>query len=240
MSAVDALSAPIAVFGDLEVDVWGLLIGGETPQLAVAGLTSADVEMRTLDLDLEDSEIWTLTAPGCALRVERAGAAATTTAGGDQGLEPCRVSGAVTVDGVERELDVGGVRSDGFTLEGRDSLRLFASWFPAGHEVALLAVRPKGAKGHDRDSVGVVARGEEHPLVVDPRLSTTYDHGGQPRRVGVELWLGDDEEGELWPRRVAGTATGSRVDRSGVSAYAFECKSRGETGAGIYVLAHRD
>jgi hypothetical protein len=236
MSAVDALSAPIAVFGDLDADVWGVLIGGDTPQLAVAGLTTADVELRPMDLDLEDGEIWTLTAAGCALRVERAGAT-TMTAVGAQRLEPCRVSGAVTVEGIERELDVGGVRDAEFMLGGRDSLRLFASWFPAGHEVALLAARPKGAKGHDRDSVSVVARGEEHPLVIDPRLSTTYDHHGEPRRVGIELWLGEDEEGDLWPRRVAGTATGSRVDRSGFSAYAFECASRGETGAGIYVLA---
>ncbi len=236
MSAADALSAPIAVFGDLDADVWGVLIGGETPQLAVAGLTTPDVELRPMRLDREDGEIWTLTAAGSALRVERAGATTTTTKG-DQGLEPCRVSGAVTVEGIERELDFGGVRSAGFTLEGRDSLRLFASWFPAGHEIALLAARPKGAKGHDRDSLDVVARGEEHPLVIDPRLSTTYDHHGEPRRVGIELWLGEDEDGDLWPRRVAGTATGSRVDRSGLSAYAFECASRGETGAGIYVLA---
>jgi hypothetical protein len=83
----------------------------------------------------------------------------------------------------------------------------------------------------------VVARGEEHPLVLDPRLSTTYDHDGDPRRVGVELWLGDDEQGELWPRRVAGMATGARVGRTGFSAYVFECTSRGELGAGIYVLA---
>lgn len=234
--------APIAIFGDRDADLWGVVIGGETPQVAVARLASADVELRTLDLDLGDGETWTVNAPGCALRVERADADAGTDAGADDGapvLEPCRVCGAATIGGIELEFDVGGVRSDGLTLDGRDSLRLFASWFPAGHDVALLSSRPQGAKGHDRDGVGAVARGEEHPLVVDPRLSTTYGHDGQPRRVGVELWLGDDPEGDLWPRRVAGTATGSRVDRSGFSAYAFECASRGEIGAGVYVLARR-
>ena len=238
MRAVESLSAPIAIFGDLDADVWGVVIGGGTPQLAVAGITTADVELRPVDLDLEDGEIWTLTGSGYAMRVERA-TATTTTDPGDAGLEPCRVSGAATIEGVERELDVGGIRHAGLGLEGTDSLRLFASWFPAGHEVALLAARPQGAKGQDRDTVGVIARGEEHPLVVDPRLSTTYDHTGEPRRVGIELWLGADEEGELWPRRVAGTATGSRVDRPGFSAHAFACASRGETGAGIYVLARR-
>jgi hypothetical protein len=236
MSAMSAASLPMAIFGDLDGDVWGVVLGGETPQLAVAGLTSADVELAPADLDFEDGETWTLTGAGCALRFERADA--TTATGGDEhALEPCRVSGAVTVDGAEREVDIGGLRSAGLALAGQDSLRLFASWFPAGHEVAVLSLRPMGAKGHDRDSIGVVARGEEHPLVIDPRLSTTYDHDGEPRRVGVELWLCDDEEGDLWPRRLAGMATGSHVDRSGFSAYAFECTSRGDLGAGIYVLA---
>lgn len=238
MSAVSALPEPIALFGDLEADVWGVLIGGDAPRLAVAGLASADVELRPATLDLEDGETWTVTAPGCALRIERADAVAMT-ADGDHGLEPCRVSGAATVAGVERELDVGGIRGTGFGLDAAESLRLFASWFPAGHEVAVLSARPKGAKGHDRDSVGAVARGEEHPLVIDPRLSTTYDNDGLPRRVGVELWLGEDEDGDLWPRRVAGMATGSRVGRAGFSAHAFECASRGEAGAGIYVLSRQ-
>ncbi len=110
-------------------------------------------------------------------------------------LEPCRVSGSATLDGNQREIDIGGVRSHGLALDGRDSLRLFAAWFPAGHEIALVSARPRGAKGHDRDSVDVVARGEEHPLVIDPRLSTTYDDAGAPRRVGLELWLGDEEDG---------------------------------------------
>jgi hypothetical protein len=235
MSAMQAPPIPLAIFGDLDADVWGVLLGGNTPQLAVAGLTSADVEFDTADLDLEDGEVWTLTAGGCALRIERADAT-TNTPGADAELEPCRVSGAVTVEGVERELDIGGVRSVAFTLEDRDSLRLFGSWFPAGHALALLSSRPRGAKGHDRDSIEVVALGESHPRVIDPRLSTTYDHEREPRRVGIELWLGEDEEGELVPRRVAGTATGSRVARSGLSAHAFACASRGETGAGIYVL----
>jgi hypothetical protein len=236
MRAVSTASTPIAIFGDLDGDLWGVVLGGEKPQLAVAGLTGADVELRPADLDLEDGEIWTLTGAGCALRFERADAT-TTTGGGSHALEPCRVTGGATVDGVERELDIGGLRSSGVVLDGQDSIRLFSSWFPAGHEIAVLSIRPKGAKGQDRDSIAVAARGEEHPLVFDPRLSTTYDHDGDPRRVGVELWLGDDEDGELWPRRVAGGSTGSRVGRPGFSAYAFECTSRGEQGAGIYVLA---
>lgn len=229
---------PIAIFGDLDADIWGVVVGGETPQVAVAHLTSADVALNPVELDLEDGDVWTLTGAGCALRVERADPT-TATATVDHEIEPCRVAGAATIEGIEREFDVGGVRSAALAPDGEGSLRVFASWFPAGHEVAVLAVRPPGAKGHDHDRIEVVARGEEHALVFDPRLSTTYDPPGEPRRVGVELWLGDDEEGDLWPRRVSGIATGSRVHGAGLSVSALECSSRGELGAGIYVLAHR-
>ena len=76
MSAISAASTPMAAFGDLDGDVWGVVLGGETPQLAVAGLAGADVELGPADLDYEDGEIWTLTGAGCALRFERADATA--------------------------------------------------------------------------------------------------------------------------------------------------------------------
>jgi len=235
MSGVKPPTAPLAVFGDLDGDLWGIVVGGERPQAAVARLGDAGVELQSAGLHLSDDEVWELTSAGCELRVERAGATTTSDQSGSS-LEPCRVSGSVTLDGNRREFDIGGVRSRALEAGGRDSLRLFAAWFPAGHEIALVAARPKGAKGHDRDSLDVVARGEEHPLVIDPRLSTTYDDGGAPRRVGLELWLGDDADGDLWPRRVAGASTGSSVAGEGLSAYAFDCVSRGEPGAGIYLL----
>jgi hypothetical protein len=235
MSGVKSPTAPLAVFGDLDGDLWGLVVGGERPRAAVARLSDAGVELQDAGLDLSDNEIWELTGPGCELRVERA-EATTRNEDGDSALEPCRVSGSVTLDGNRREFDIGGVRSSGLEADGRDSLRLFAAWFPAGHEIALISARPKGAKGQDRDSLDVVARGEEHPRVIDPRLSTTYDDHGAPRRVGLELWLGDDPDGDVWPRRVAGVSTGSSVAGEGLSAYAFDCVSRGEPGAGIYLL----
>jgi hypothetical protein len=228
-------AAPIVIFGDHEADIWGTLAGGEQPRIAVAGITDADVVFQPADLDLEDGDVWTVTAAGCVLRIERADAT-TATLDDERPLEPCRVSGSATIGGVEREFDLGGVRSPSLSATGLDSLRLLGTWFPAGHEIAMVSARPKGAKGHDRDAVGVVARGEEHPLVIDPRLSTTYDEHDEPRRVGVELWLGDDEDGEQWPRRVAAAATGSYVAADGLSAYALQCVSRGEPGAGVYVL----
>jgi hypothetical protein len=235
MTAVKAATAPLAVFGDLDGDLWGVVVGGEQPRAAVARLTDAGVELRPAELDLDDDDVWELVGAGCELRVERADAT-TATEGGEPLLESCRVSGSVTLDDARREFDIGGVRSAALETDGRDSLRLFAAWFPAGHEIAAIAARPKGAKGQDRDSLDVIARGEEHALVTDPRLSTTYDEAGNPLRVGLELWLGDDADGDLSPRRVAGASTGSRVAAAGLSAFAFDCVSRGEPGAGIYLL----
>ena len=237
MSAVSTAPAPIAIFGDLDGDVWGVVLGGEQPRAAVARMTGADVELRPAELDTEDDDVWTLVGAGCDLRLERADATAVSEVG-ERELDPCRVSGSIELDGTRREVDLAGVRSGALTLDGRDSLRIFAAWFPADHQIGMLAARPRGAKGQDRDSIAVIARGEEHPLIVDPRLSTTYDKAGAPRRIGLELWLGDDPETELWPRRVAGSSTGSSVAGGELSAYAFECVSRSEPGAGVYLLLH--
>ena len=40
----------------------------------------------------------------------------------------------------------------------------------------------------------------------DPRLSTTYNGAGEPRRFGIELWLGEDEDGDLVGLSDAGLA----------------------------------
>ena len=233
MSAVEA--GPVALFGDLEGDLWGIVLGGERPRAAVARLTGADVALGPVELDRDDDELWTLTGAGCALRLERADSDCAT-GDGARALVPCRVSGSATIDGAELEFDLAGIHASALSAGGDESLRLFGAWFAGGREVGVLSSRPKGAKGHDRDSLAVVARGEEHPLVLDPRLSTTYDEAGAPIRVGLELWLGEDADGELSPRRVAGLATGSHVASDGLSAYALQCVSRGEPGAGIYLL----
>ena len=231
---MNAVAESLAVFGDLDGDLWGVVVGGEQPKAAVARVSDAAVELQPAELEREGDEVWALTSAGCDLRVERTSPSSLTA--GERRLDPCVVSGSVALGGARREFEIAGVRSVAIATRGGDSLRVFAAWFAGGHEVGLLTTRPGGAKGHDRDDIDVVIRGEDHPLVVDPRLSTTYDREGAPRRVGVELWLGDDEEGDLWPRRCAGLATGSHLQMRNLSAYAFECVSRGEPGAGVYLL----
>jgi hypothetical protein len=74
----------------------------------------------------------------------------------------------------------------------------------------------------------------------DPRLSSTYDGDGRLRRVGVELWLGENEEADMCSLRMAGEATGAaavlEVESGTVLAQPFRCHSRGESGAGMYLL----
>ncbi len=236
MSGVHVKSEPLIIFGDRVSETWGLIIGGERPTAAVGELFGDQTDPRPINLDISDEDVWTATGQGLDLRVERA-EATTSTEAEEYGLQPCQVTGTVAVAGSERHLDVGGVRAPELSQDGLDSLRMFGSWFPTGQQCTLIAARPRGAKGHDRDRIEVVARGEEHALVFDPRLSTTYDSAGVPARVGLELWLGDDPEGDQLPRRLAGLMTGSHVADRRLTAYAVECTSRGERGAGIYLLA---
>ena len=103
-----------------------MLIGGETPQLAVAGLTTPDVELRPMRLDREDGEIWTLTAAGSALRVEQAGATTATTKG-DQGLELLPRQRAVTVEASNASLISEASAAQGSRSKAVTRQRLFAS-----------------------------------------------------------------------------------------------------------------
>ena len=232
---------PIAIFGDVDLGIWGLLIDDEQPRLAIAALDAAPAETRfePAAVDRDDDEIWSVTSGAHSLRLEK-GQATTLTPGGDLALQPLRVTGTATLGGEAVEIDVAGVLSQSGLDSGAESSRLFGSWFPAGHQVVLRAERPRGAKGQDRDLIEVVALGEHEALVFDPRLTTTYDAGSTPRQAALELWIGADEEGDQYPRRVSGLASGSSISDSAGStkldATALECVSRGETGVGVYVL----
>ena len=58
----------------------------------------------------------------------------------------------------------------------------------------------------------VALHGESDGIAAfDPRLSTTYAPDMSPLRMGIELWLGEHEDGDLYPRRVAGERSGPGV-----------------------------
>ncbi len=232
---------PIAIFGDGDLGIWGLLVDDEQPRLALATLDTAPAEVKFVPatVDRDDDEVWSVSAGGHSLRFEK-GEATTLTPGDGLGLQPLRVTGTAVLGDKTQEIDVAGVVSQTGLDAAADSLRLFGSWFPAGHQIVLRAARPRGAKGQDRDLIDVIALGENEALVFDPRLSTTYDSDSAPRQAGIELWIGADDEADQYPRRVSGVASGSSIaETSGgakLSAHALHCLSRGEAGVGVYLL----
>jgi hypothetical protein len=153
------------------------------------------------------------------------------------------VRGRLTLNGVEREVDCLGRRSERTAeLDEVDSLRDVSAWFEPDEAMAVVALRPPRARGHDADAITAAVLGPESTgAVADPRFSTTYDRAGAPIRSSFELWLGQAED--EYPRRAAGEAIGPRAShRYGgidVQASLFRWHSRAREGAGVYILARR-
>lgn len=125
-----------------------------------------------------------------------------------------------------------------------DSTRAVAVWLEETEETFVLtAVRPRGARGQDRDTHTVtLPASRAHLHCGDAYLSTEYDAAGEPRRFGVELWLAAEPEGEEYPLRIAGEARPDgealAVTRDGYRISAVEMSARiaGRTGLAVYLL----
>ncbi len=264
MSAPSVSVEPIAAFGDLATGIWGVVLaagdastghgdGGRRgargagqdglshdPVLAIGRVTAADQPSWTpVTLQTDPDGRWTVSGAGHAFAIAALQPSAATP-DADVALELCRVHGAVQCSGAAVEVDCHGARCG--TARSTGSLRFVATWFENDVAIALLATRPAGAKGHDRDVVAAVEQNEGPTLTVfDPRLSTTYGANGVPSRMGIEMWLGASEEGDLTARRLAGEVTqpGMSISLAGTTlmALALRCHSRGAPGAGLYVIA---
>jgi hypothetical protein len=217
-----------AAFGDLEAGVWGAVWDGFT---TAGGATySATIEGEDAASD------WTISGAGIELILSPEGEAASAAEdlGGFDQL--CRVRGSYD----DREVDCPGRRAarNPINLEKIDSVRDVSAWFDGEVAVALTALRPRRAKGHEGDIVTAAVFEEGHWVSVeDPRLSTTYDGEGVPTRTTLELWLASEGE-EQYPRRAAGEATGisAPADPGGVRAWLFRWHTRGLNGTGVYLL----
>ena len=231
-------------FGDLGAGVWGCAWGDAAPLLAVgkpepgAPLPGAPASIGGSGSDQE----WTVSAAGVELVVapETRAVASSAIAGFDQ---LCRVHGRALIDGAQREFDLPGHRASRLDVDLRkfESFRDVSAWFAPGDGIALTSLRPRGAKGHDRDVIAASVFEPTGPVAVaDPRLSTTYAADGHPTRVGLELWLDRDESEEQYPRRAAaeplGAAAAWAQPAIELEAYFLRCLSRGEEGLGVYVL----
>ena len=150
------------------------------------------------------------------------------------------VHGTVVVGGGEHPVDCPGLRSRRVGgLDGKrfDSRRAVSAWFGTEDGLAVLAARPRRARGHDNELLAAALFEGGHAVpVADPRLSTAYDAGGIPTRVGLELWMSDDE-GEH-ARRAAGEATplAAVSDDPPLRAGLLTIRMSGREGIGVYEL----
>jgi hypothetical protein len=244
MRAAQATSTvPILAFGDPESGRWGVAVGGEEPRLALGALAdSQPPKVMTAALETSHADAWSLSVAPRSITVAPSPAASTH---GDSlpVVELCRLTGnAGPGDDEHPGIDHAGVRCPAFDLPRLDSLRLVAAWFPEGTAAALVAARAEGARGHDRDLLAAAFAGEGDNLsVFDPRLSSTYDGRGALLRAGIELWLGESEDADMYPRRFAGEAAGRPVSLQAgalrAEAYPMRCHGRAGDGIGVCVVA---
>jgi hypothetical protein len=247
------------VFGSLETLTWGAawMLSPAAPGFGCVGAAGAHVLLSAaLHGESEDQE-WRLDGDGAELTASPAGEAVRIAAapGFDQ---LCRVRGRFVVDGTWYDVDCLGqrrARDEPLELDRLASLRDVSAWFEPADGLALTALRPRTARGHDADLITASVLDSEAPAAVaDPRLSTTYTADGRPARAGLELWLagdpdvaegedGDDGEAREYPRRAAGEALGvgvsSRLGELDVRAELFRWHTKELEGAGVYLLARR-
>jgi hypothetical protein len=165
-------------------------------------------------------------------------------AGGLSGYEQlCHVHGTAHVGTQTREVRCLGQRGHTWGVpdwEHMDAVRVLAAWIDDGTGVVLRAVRPAGAAAHGDEQSWAAVLGAAGNLRVDePRLSTTYDDQGHPRRAGLELWIGEDDD---YPRRVVGEILcGSTVALGGLRLDLSFVRWRmaGRSGIGRYDVLRR-
>jgi hypothetical protein len=247
VSAAAEGSIRTVAFGDLDAGVWGV-VWGNGEAFAAIGPPQPDAVLNSATVTVGGSEAdeeWTLTAPDFELRVSAQSdpVASTDLDGFDQ---LCRVHGEGLLGGERRELDVLGWRGNRAAIDigALDSIREVSAWFGEADGLGLTALRPSAAKGHDNDLRAASVFATDGAIsVADPRLSTTYNAAGSPVRVGLELWLDQDESEQQYPRRATGEAVGASAGGPFGSllleAHLLRCRSRGTEGAGVYLLARR-
>jgi hypothetical protein len=244
LTAISAPSLRTVTFGSLVDGVWGAAWFAEEPRLLL-GTPSGESVLTSGEETLtgsESTEDWTLTGSGVELAISGvAEPIHDTFDGGADGFDQlCRVRGTVTRSGVEVELDCLGRRAtrSALDLSRYQSIRDVSVWFEPDEGVALTALRPRKAKHHGKDVVvAAVLDATGGKPVADPRLSTTYNAEGEPWRVGIELWL-EEENGDQFPRRTAAESLPAGIQVGDeLRATVLRAHSRGREGMGVYLLA---
>jgi hypothetical protein len=243
VSAVTASALRTVTFGALDAAVWGACWGAAEPLLATSTLQPGPLSAGapvTLDGSAPSAD-WRLQGAGVELTLTPHSdpAIAAQTGGFDQ---LCQVRGSVEIDGAERQLDCLGHRGvHDLEVAGFESVRELSAFFDSGEGLTLTALRPRRAEGHDRDLLSAAIFEPGTVIhVAEPRLSTTYAADGLPARIALELWIEEGEGGEQYPRRAAAEPVGASAAWSltelDVEAHALHWYSRGQEGAGVYLL----
>lgn len=251
MSEPDRAGLRALAFGTADGGLWGAAFarGG---RVLVAGFGAAELGAEVEWTVAQDGS-WRLAGEGAELTVSAAAAPAaahdaiapngTSAAVPGAGPELCRVHGLLGAGG-GRETDAIGVRASlpepRSAKDAPASARFVGAWFPDGSALGVLAARPQRAAHQDGDAIAAnLFDADAWTPVADPRLSTTYDEDGIPRRVNLELWVGEGES--EYPRRAAGEAAGpggeSAAEGAVLRAVPLSCHSRDVHGAGVYALA---
>ncbi len=125
-------------------------------------------------------------------------------------------------------------RLDGALAPEFSALRVVSGATSDGTLLLLCAARPEAAAHHDEDAVAAVLISPEGaPEAVEEALvSIEYAADGGIRRLGLELY----KEGDDYPVRGAGDATGAEADgeRRDVAELAFRLD--GSAGAALYEI----
>jgi hypothetical protein len=118
--------------------------------------------------------------------------------------------------------------------EGARALRLISATFDDGALLAVAALRPRGAAGHDADAVGAILVSAEGEVTRphEALLSTEYGPDGTARRLGLELY--EDSAGP--PVRIAADRIAGAGDRAGGEQTALTLRMDGTPGTGLHEL----
>jgi hypothetical protein len=233
-------------FGDLAGGPWGAgWIPSEPGQAALLGSGTAGGVSLELKGEHPD-EPWHLTAGETELTLQGlAEPVAREPSDQDDGFDQlCEVTGILAGEAGRKNIKSLGWRCARSPLaaDRLESVRQVAGWFEQHDGFALLAVRPKGARGQERDQLTATLFGPEGAKpVADPRLSTTYTGSEQPSRASVELWVDTENDPETqYPRRAVGEALAAPAQASAgplaLQARPFRWYSGGLEGAGMYLI----
>ena len=190
----------------------------------------------------DPEEEWRLSGAGFELTFAPAGAVAElelAEAGIRSLHQLAHVHGTVVIGGDEHVVDCAGQRSRRIGApDGKrfDAMRTVSAWFGEADGLAVLAARPRKARGHDAELLSALLVENGVAIhVEDPRLSTTYSAAGVPMRLGLELWI-QDEAGEQYPRRAAGEALGQAAvsEDPPLRSELVRMRMRGRRGVGVY------